>query len=351
MHGRNESAPSRQSAQKTYSLAIAIECIASDIDMSLPVELQSFLDDSSPDTVDCCAVVRAILSHLDELDQASIKDFVANDNFRLIKALAAFVVGSPGSEGSQQFMQTIGAMAGLTGGLVWQHVPMDFVATCLDAVLQESSNESLALLSTSCLIEIIRFCCSESAPPQFCDDALKLTQPSLPKLMSLLDSDSEHVVSSSLSILFALHRTSHATHLRAAIRCHPNITFLCSSSVKALNRAETNVQIEEICGLICAFLSAEDTSEFFYPADLEVLMQILLRQLGLRLADHSECESEQGPSITLTLLVAIEVALRTPWHKSCKYLAGEAFDSIKKCCLCPDEEVSFVAHQIIGSHF
>jgi hypothetical protein len=109
------------------------------------------------------------------------------------------------------------------------------------------------------------------------------------------------------------------------------------------------VQVEEICGLACAFLSAEDTSEFFYPADLEVLMQILLRKLGLCLADGSE--PSEGPATILTLLVTIEVAMRTPWHKSCKFLADEAFESIKKCCLSPEEEVSFVAHQIIGSHF
>jgi hypothetical protein len=317
--------------------------------MSIPQELQSFLHDPSSDLVDCSSVVRCILSHLDELDKSSIEEFVASDNFRLIKSLASSVVRSPGNEGSQQFMQTIGALAGLTSGLVWQNVPLDFVTVCLDALTQESSAEMLVMLSASCIIEIIRFCCSEHASTQFCADVLKLIEPSLPVLMSLLDSDSEHVVSNSLNILFALHRSSLATHLRAVVRSHPNITFLCSSSVKALNRAETSVQVEEICGLACAFLSAEDTAEFFYPADLEVLMQILLRKLGLCLADGSE--PSEGPATTLTLLVAIEVAMRTPWHKGCKFLADEAFESIKKCCLSPEEEVSFVAHQIIGSHF
>ena len=172
---------------------------------------------------------------------------------------------------------------------------------------------------------------------------------SLPKLMSQLDSDSEHIVSGSLSLLFALHRSSLATHMRAVVRSHPNITFLCSSSVKALNRADTSVQIEEICGLACAFLSAEDTADFFYPADLEVFMQILVRELGLRLADGGE--SSEASSTALTLLVSIEVALRTRWHKSCKFLSDEAFKTIQKCCLSPHEEVSFVAHQIISSHF
>jgi hypothetical protein len=317
--------------------------------MSIPQELQNFLDGASPDLVDGPSLVRCILSHLEELDQSSIADFVANDDFRLIKALASCVVSCPGSESSQQFMQTIGAIAGLTDGLVWQSVPLDYVSACLDASLQESSAESLALLSTSCIIEIIRFCCSENASTQFCADVLKLLEPSVPILMSRLDSDSEHVVSNSLSILFALHRTSLAAQFRAAVRSHPNITFLCSSAVKALNRAETSVQIDEICGLACAFLTAEDTAEFFYPADLEVFMQILLRQLGLCLADNSE--SSDVSSTILPLLVAVEVAMRTPWHKSCKFLADTAFETIKKCCLSPDEEVSFVAHQITGSHF
>jgi hypothetical protein len=315
--------------------------------MPLPEELQHFLRDSHG--VDCSSVVRCILSYLDELEPASIGEFVSRDDYTLIKALAAEVVRSPSSEGGQQFMQTIGALAGLTGGMVWQNLPLDFVSACLDSLLQDTSSESLVLLSTTCIVEITRFCCSESATPQFCDAALTLMQPSIPSLMSMLDSDSEHVVSSSLSILFALHRTSLSTHLRAAVRSHPNVTFLCSSTIKALNRAETTVQIEEICGLACAFLSSEDTSEFFYPADLEVFMQILLRELALCLADNRECS--EGPACALTLLVSIEVALRTPWHKKCKYLADEAFTSIQKCCLSPDEEVSFVAHQIIGSHF
>jgi len=316
--------------------------------MSIPQELQSFLDGPSPDA-DSASVVRSILSHLDELEPSSIADFVASDDFRLIKALASAVVGAPGSEGSQQLMQTIGALAGLTGGVVWQNVPLEFVSVCIDAVFKEDSAESLALLSTSCAVEIVRFCCSDTVTPQFSADVLKLMEPRLPTLMSKLDSDSEYVVSSCLSILFALHGSSIATHLRAVVRSHPNITFLCSSSVKALNRAETSVEIQEICGLASAFLSAEDTADFFYPADLEVFMQILVREIGLRLADGSE--SSECSSTTLTLLVAIEVALRTPWHKGCKYLSDEAFSAIKKCCVSSNEEISFVAHQIISSHF
>ena len=316
--------------------------------MSLPHELQSFLDDPSAD-VDCSSVVRCILVQLDEVDPSSIGEFIANGDYRLVKALVSAVVRAPTSEGSEQFLQAIGALAGLTGGLAWLCVPVEFVTVCLNAILQDNSTESLVLLSTSCIVEIVRFCCSESAPPQFCDNVLKLMETSLLKLMSRLDSDSEHIVSGSLSVLFALHRSSLATHLRANVRSHPNITFLCSSSVKALNRAETSVQIEEICGLSCAFLSAEDTADFFYPADLEVFMQILVRELVLRLADGSE--SSEASSTALTLLVSIEVVLRTAWHKSCKFLSDEAFKSIQKCCLSPHEEVSFVAHQIIGSHF
>jgi hypothetical protein len=78
-------------------------------------------------------------------------------------------------------------------------------------------------------------------------------------------------------------------------------------------------------------------------------MQILVRELGLRLADGSE--SSEASSTALTLLVSIEVVLRTAWHKSCKFLSDEAFKSIQRCCLSTNEEVSFVAHQIIGSHF
>lgn len=316
--------------------------------MSLPPELRSFLEDPSA-SVDCSSVVRCILSHLDEVDPSSIGDFVANDDYKLMKALASAVVSAPSSEGKEQFMQTIGAIAGLSGGLAWQSIPVEFILACLDAIFLDNSTETLVLLSTSCLVEIVRFCCSESASAQFCDKFLRLMETSLPKLMSQLDSDSEHIVSGSLTLLFALHRSSLATHLRAVVRLHPNITFLCSSSIKALNRAETSVQIEEICGLACAFLSAEDTADFFYPADLEVFMQILVRELGLRLADGGE--SSEASSTALTLLVSIEVTLRTPWHKSCKFLSDEAFKIIQKCCQSPHEEVSFVAHQIIGSHF
>ena len=331
------------------SSALATNCSLIASAMSLPQELQSFLDDQSPDVADSSIVVRGILSHLDELGPSSIADFVAADDFRLIKALASAVVRAPGSEGSQQFMQTIGALAGLTGGVVWQNVPLEFVSACFCAVFAEDSAESLALLSTSCVVEIVRFCCSDNAAPQFAADVLKLMEPLLLTLMSKLDSDSERVVSSCLSVLFALHSSSIATHLRAVVRSHPNITFLCSSAVKALNRAESSMEIEEICGLACAFLSAEDTAEFFYPADLEVFMQILVREIGLRLADSSE--SSDSANTTLTLLVAIEVALRTPWHKSCKFLSDDAFKAIKKCCVSSHEEVSFVAHQIISSHF
>jgi hypothetical protein len=113
--------------------------------MPLPEELQLFLRDSQG--VDCSSVVRCILSYLDELEPASIGEFVSRDDYALIKALAAEVVRSPSSEGGQQFMQTIGALAGLTGGMVWQNLPLDFVSACLDPLLQDTSSESLVLRS------------------------------------------------------------------------------------------------------------------------------------------------------------------------------------------------------------
>jgi hypothetical protein len=349
----NERAAHRQTPAQPFALAqvqtpLKLSCVSEASAMTLPQELQSFLDNPSLH-VDSSAIVRCIVSYLDALDPSSVEEFVASDNHRLIKSLALAVVRAPGSEGSQQFMQAIGAIACLAGGSGWQGVPLDFLSTCVDILLQEDASESILQLSASCIVHVIRFCCSERASPGFCADVLKLMEPLLSELMSKLDSDSEFVVSSSLSILFALHRTSLATQFRAAVRSHPNITFLCSSSIKALNRADSSIEIEEICNFACAFLSAADTAEFFYPADLEIFMQILVRELGLCLADQRE--SSDSANTALTLLVALEVTLRTPWHKSCKFLLDDAFKTIKSCCLSPHEEVSFVAHQIIGSHF